>query len=71
VHETLHELADELGTVDRKVAAALLVAKSKVEAGFADPSIQASAQARAVGALIDEMRAAMSALDIDQPACPT
>jgi hypothetical protein len=69
VHETLHELADQLEAVDRKVAAALLVAKAKVEAGFADPSVQAPALRRAVEALIVEMRAAMTALDLDQPAC--
>lgn len=69
VHETLHELADEVEAVDREVSADLLVAKAKVEAGFADPSIQAAAQRRAVAALIERMREAMTTLEIDQPAC--
>jgi hypothetical protein len=70
VHETLHELAHAVEEVDREVAAALLVAKAKVEAGFAEPAVQASAQRRAVAGLIDEMRGTMAELDIDQPACP-
>ena len=70
VHETLHELAHAVEEVDREVAAALLVAKAKVEAGFAQPAVQASAQRRAVAALVDEMRETMAELDIDQPACP-
>jgi hypothetical protein len=69
-HETLHEIAHEVEEVDREVAARLLVAKAKVEAGFADPAVRAPAQRRAVAALIDAMREAMATLDLDQPACP-
>jgi hypothetical protein len=70
-HDTLHEIAHELEEVDRRAAAALLVAKSKVEAGFAEPEPDVEELERDVAALLEATSDGMAALDLDVPGCPT
>jgi len=70
VHETLHEIAHELETADRQAAAALLVAKSEVEAGFAEASPDAKTLEWAVAALLVATSDGMAVLGLDVPECP-
>lgn len=68
-HLDLHDLADEVSGVDRAVAADLLRAKQRVEAGFSAPTPPTDLAAR-LGTLTETTAAALSATGISPPACP-
>ena len=70
VHETLHHLADEVETVDRTIAAALLRAKSSVEADFAEDAPDPATTAADVQGLLSAMGNAMGAVGLEAPGCP-
>ncbi len=69
-HQPLHELADELATVDRAAAAALLQSKFAVESAIAgqDPAPLPILTAR-LETLIESTREGLRALDRPAPAC--
>jgi hypothetical protein len=69
VHETLHHLADEVGTVDRTVAAALLQAKSTVEADLAEDAPNPATLATHAQELLEAMEDAMGAVGLEAPGC--
>jgi len=70
VHETLHELADRLGSTDRAVSAALLQAKSKVEADLLEDAPDSARLGTDVGGLLAAMADALGAVGLDVPECP-
>lgn len=70
VHETLHHLAEEVEGVDRAAAAALLRAKSDVEADFAEEAPDPGAVAEHVDALLAAMADALEVVGTVAPACP-
>jgi hypothetical protein len=69
-HETLHHLAEEVEGIERAAAAALLRAKSDVEADFVEDAPDAAAVQGHVEALLDAMRDALEVVGIPAPACP-
>lgn len=68
-HETLHHLADEVGAVDRAVAAALLQAKSTVEADLAEDAPDPATLAAHAQELLAAMGDAMGAVGLEAPGC--
>ncbi len=66
-HDGIHRLADEVASVDRKLAADVLQAKQAVEAA-ADASARRSLQ-RALQRLATAGGDALIALDLEPPAC--
>jgi hypothetical protein len=70
VHETLHELADRLGSTDRAIAAAVLEATSKVEADLAQAEPDPAKLGTDVGGLTAAMSEALGAAGFEVPACP-
>lgn len=70
VHETLHELADRLETTDRAASAALLQAKSKVEADFLGDAPDPAGLRTDVEALLTAMAGALAAVGLETPGCP-
>jgi len=69
VHETLHHLADEVEAEDREVAAALLQAKSTVEADFAEEAPDPSTVSDHVAALLSAMGDALEGVGLVAPDC--
>lgn len=69
-HETLHHLAEEVEGADRAAAAALLRAKSNVEADFAEEAPDPATVAEHVDALLAAMADALDVVGTVAPACP-
>lgn len=70
VHEALHELTDELEGVDRELSAALLQAKSRVEADFAEDPQDATDLEADIVELIAATDAGLAALGVGILRCP-
>ena len=70
VHATLHELADRLGSTDRTASAALLQAKSRVEADLLEGAPDPVALGADVDGLLGAMADALGAVGLDAPGCP-
>ena len=69
-HETLHHLAAEVEGTDRPTAAALLQAKSDVEADFLEEAPDPTTVADHVQALLSAMRTALEVVGLTAPGCP-
>ena len=69
-HETLHHLAEEVEGADRAAAAALLRAKSDVEAVFAEEAPDPVIVGEHVDALLAAMADALEVVGTAAPACP-
>ncbi|HEX5950851.1 MAG TPA: hypothetical protein VFZ96_07605 [Actinomycetota bacterium] len=69
-HEALHHLAEEVEGTDRAASAALLRAKSDVEADFAEEAPEARTVHGHVEALLDAMRGALEVVGVTAPECP-
>lgn len=69
-HETLHHLAEEVEGADRAAAAALLRAKSDVEADFAEEAPDPATVGGHLDALLAAMADALEVVGTVAPACP-
>lgn len=69
-HETLHHLAEEVEGADRAAAAALLRAKSDVEADFAEEAPDPATVGGHLDALLAAMADALEVVGSVAPACP-
>lgn len=69
-HETLHHLAEELEGTDRAAAAALLRAKSDVEADLVEEAPDPATVGGHLDALLAAMADALEVVGLDAPACP-
>jgi hypothetical protein len=69
-HETLHVIAAATEVRDRAAAASLLEAKQVVEADLSERNLPAGFGGD-VGMLIGATRAALAAIGLDAPACPS
>lgn len=69
-HETLHHLAAEVEGTDRPTAAALLQAKSDVEADFLEEAPDPTTVADHVRALLTAMGSALEVVGLTAPGCP-
>lgn len=67
-HDGLHELAADLGEIDRAVAADLLVAKQQAEAAFAADPAPADLASR-LDDLVSQVRRGLETDDQPAPAC--
>jgi len=70
VHETLHELADRLGSTDRATAAAVLEATSRVEADLVETTPDPARLSEDVAGLVTAMGDALAAAGFEAPPCP-
>jgi hypothetical protein len=69
-HEALHHLAEDVETTDRATSAALLQAKSDVEADFVEAAPDPSMVGDHLDTLLSAMADALDVLGMTAPACP-